>query len=105
MLPFGRWLCIRKASWQQLQRFLPRQRPNMSPIYEKYTRLLIEMPEPNILKVTMNRPNQLNAADATMHRELVNIWKDVDADPEVSAVIITGAGKAFSAGGDLDVVQ
>lgn len=77
----------------------------MSPIYEKYTRLLIEMPEPNILKVTMNRPNQLNAADATMHRELVNIWKDVDADPEVSAVIITGAGKAFSAGGDLDVVQ
>lgn len=77
----------------------------MSPLYEKYTRLLIEMPEPNILKVTMNRPEKLNAADTVMHRELVSIWNDIDADPEVSAVIFTGAGKAFSAGGDLEMVQ
>jgi enoyl-CoA hydratase len=77
----------------------------MSPIYDKYTRLLIEMPEPNILKVTMNRPEKLNAADNLMHRELVTIWNDIDADPEVSAVIFTGAGKAFSAGGDLAMVR
>jgi len=77
----------------------------MSPTYDKYTRLLIEMPEPHVLRITMNRPAQLNAADATMHRELVSIWNDVDGDPDVSAVIITGAGKAFSAGGDLDLVQ
>lgn len=77
----------------------------MSPLYSKYTRLLIEMPEPHVLKITMNRPDQLNAADAVMHRELVTIWKDIDEDPDVSAVILTGAGRAFSAGGDLDVVQ
>jgi enoyl-CoA hydratase len=77
----------------------------MSPIYDKYTRLLIEMPEPNILKVTMNRPDKLNAADNDMHRELVTIWNDIDVDPEVSAVIFTGAGKAFSAGGDLAMVR
>ncbi|MDN5874680.1 MAG: enoyl-CoA hydratase/isomerase family protein, partial [Sinobacteraceae bacterium] len=81
------------------------KRKHMSPLYEKYIRLLVEMPEPNILKVTMNRPEKLNAADAMMHRELVSIWKDIDADPEVSAVIFTGAGNAFSAGGDLAMVQ
>jgi enoyl-CoA hydratase len=77
----------------------------MSPIYEKYTRLKIEMPEPHILKVTMNRPAQLNAADAEMHRELVTIWNDIDGDADVSAVILTGAGTAFSAGGDLALVE
>ena len=77
----------------------------MSPIYEKYTRLLIETPEPHILKITMNRPDRLNATDVTMHSELVSIWRDIDGDPDVSAVIITGAGKAFSAGGDLEVVE
>ncbi|RYG06594.1 MAG: enoyl-CoA hydratase/isomerase family protein, partial [Burkholderiales bacterium] len=77
----------------------------MSPLYDKYTRLLIDMPEPGILKITMNRPEQLNAADAVMHREMATIWKDIDDDAEVSAVIITGAGKAYSAGGDLQMAQ
>ncbi|RYX89433.1 MAG: enoyl-CoA hydratase/isomerase family protein [Comamonadaceae bacterium] len=77
----------------------------MSPIYDKYTRLLIDMPEPGILKITMNRPEQLNAADAVMHREMVTIWKDIDEDADVSVVIITGAGKAYSAGGDLEMAQ
>jgi enoyl-CoA hydratase len=77
----------------------------MNPSYEKYQRLKLEWPEPNILRIVMNRPERLNAADETMHRELVEIWRDVDADPEVSAVILTGAGAAFSAGGDLNLVE
>jgi enoyl-CoA hydratase len=40
-----------------------------------------------------------------MHEELTRIWRDVDADASVSAVIIRGAGDAFSAGGDLDLVE
>jgi enoyl-CoA hydratase len=53
----------------------------------------------------MDSPRRLNAADAVMHHELAKIWRDVDSDARVSAVIITGAGKAFSGGGDLDLVK
>ena len=53
----------------------------------------------------MHRPRRLNAADAVMHHELAKIWRDVDSDARVSAVVITGAGKAFSGGGDLDLVK
>jgi enoyl-CoA hydratase len=51
--------------------------------------------------VTMNRPESLNAADAVMHRELAEVWDLLAADPGCRAVVLTGAGRAFSAGGDL----
>ncbi|MDV7240572.1 MULTISPECIES: enoyl-CoA hydratase/isomerase family protein [Rhodococcus] len=51
--------------------------------------------------VKMNRPDERNAADAVMHRELADIWAVLAEDPGCNAVILTGAGRAFSAGGDL----
>ncbi|HEY6575619.1 MAG TPA: enoyl-CoA hydratase/isomerase family protein, partial [Mycobacterium sp.] len=51
--------------------------------------------------VTMNRPQSLNAADAVMHRELAEVWGMLAADAGCRAVVLTGAGRAFSAGGDL----
>ena len=51
--------------------------------------------------VTMSRPESLNAADAVMHRELADVWGLLAADPGCRAVVLTGAGRAFSAGGDL----
>src|SRR4029077_16478376 len=77
----------------------------MSDRYAAYRRLKIDRPEERILRVTMDNPKRLNAADAAMHDELTRIWRDVDADASVSAVIIRGAGDAFSAGGDLDLVE
>jgi 1,4-dihydroxy-2-naphthoyl-CoA synthase len=77
----------------------------MSDRYAAYRRLKIDRPEDRILRVTMDNPKRLNAADAAMHEELTRIWRDVDADASVSAVIIRGAGDAFSAGGDLDLVE
>lgn len=74
-------------------------------MYERYEHLLTEMVEPGILKVTMHSPGRLNAAHAGMHRELARIWLDIDEDPEVDAVILTGSDGAFSAGGDLDLVK
>ena len=74
-------------------------------MYDHYRRLHIDQPEPRILRVTMNRPEKLNAADDIMHRELAAIWRDVDADPDVNVVVLTGAGRGFSAGGDLDMVE
>lgn len=73
--------------------------------YEHYQRLLIDRPSPNVLRLKMNNPGRLNAADQTMHGELAEIWRDIDRDPTVSAVILTGAGDAFSAGGEFDMVE
>ena len=58
-----------------------------------------------VLLVTMNRPDKYNAANERMHGELARVWADVSADPETKVAVITGAGKAFSAGGDLDMVR
>lgn len=73
--------------------------------YADYRRLRLDRPEPRILRITMHSEGRLNAADAVMHAELARIWRDLDADPDVSAAIIRGEGDAFSAGGDLDLVE
>jgi len=73
--------------------------------YARFSRLLIDRPHRKVLRVVMNRPDKLNAADGEMHSDLTEIWRVIDADPSVNAVLLTGAGKAFSAGGDLDRVK
>jgi enoyl-CoA hydratase len=55
--------------------------------------------------VTLNRPGALNAANETLHGELALIWRELDADPAVRAIVLTGSGKAFCAGGDLDLLD
>ncbi|MHA1537013.1 MAG: enoyl-CoA hydratase/isomerase family protein [Alphaproteobacteria bacterium] len=77
----------------------------MSDRYKKYQRLKFDRPDERILRITLDTPGKLNAVDQTMHYELGEVWRDIDADPDVSCAIITGAGKAFSAGGDLQMVQ
>jgi len=58
------------------------------------------------LLVTMNRPDERNAiSDGAACAEFEQICCDADADPTVSAVIITGAGSAFSAGGNLKALK
>ncbi len=77
----------------------------MTDRYAKYQRLKFDWPAERILRVTMENPGRLNSADRIMHGELVEVWRDIDSDPNVSAAIIRGAGNAFSAGGDLDLVK
>ncbi|HEY2177050.1 MAG TPA: enoyl-CoA hydratase-related protein, partial [Caulobacteraceae bacterium] len=76
----------------------------MTAPYDRYQRLVFDRPHPAVLRVTMNNPARLNAADAAMHAELAQIWRDADADESVRAIILTGAGKAFSAGGDFAMI-
>jgi enoyl-CoA hydratase len=73
--------------------------------YARFSRLLVDRPHPRVLRLTMNRPEKYNAADAEMHRNLAEIWRVIDEDESVNAVLLTGAGKAFSAGGDLGLVE
>ncbi|GAB7003488.1 enoyl-CoA hydratase/isomerase family protein [Nocardioides sp. AN3] len=73
--------------------------------YARYQHLLVDMPFARVLRIRMNNPGKLNSITMPAHGELVDIWRDIDSDPEVSAVILTGEGKAFSAGGDFTMVQ
>ena len=70
-----------------------------------YEQLALTRRGNGVLLITMNRPEKYNAADEGMHTELARIWKDVAADPQTRVAVITGAGKAFSAGGDLAMVE
>ena len=54
----------------------------------------------HILTATLNRPERLNAVDGTLHSELEHFFAQVAEDDEVDAIILTGAGRAFCAGGD-----
>jgi|TARA_R100000455_G_C6261326_1_gene116677 enoyl-CoA hydratase len=77
----------------------------MKSVYESYQRLQFDKPAPGVLRITMANPGRLNSADAVMHGELVRVWRDIDADPDVSVAIIRGSKGAFSSGGDLDLVK
>lgn len=69
---------------------------------ERYRRLQFEDHPNGVVLVTLSNPGRLNATDAVMHAELATVFRDLDADPTVAAVVVTGADGAFSAGGDLD---
>jgi enoyl-CoA hydratase len=73
--------------------------------YSSYDCLLFERHDHGVLLVTMNRPEKYNAAHEAMHGQLARVWTDIARDDETRAVVVTGAGKAFSAGGDLAMVQ
>ena len=77
----------------------------MTDRYAAYTHLQFDRPAPGILRVTMDRPGRLNAADHGMHSELAEVWRTIDGDPDVSVAVLRGAGRGFSAGGDLDLVE
>jgi enoyl-CoA hydratase len=55
--------------------------------------------------VTLNRPDAFNATNELLHGELARIWPELARDSSVGAVVITGAGKAFSGGGDLHLLD
>ena len=77
----------------------------MADRYAAYTKLKIDYPAKRILRVTFDRPETYNSVDAETHTQITLIWRDIDDDNEIDAVIVTGAGKAFSAGGDFELIK
>jgi enoyl-CoA hydratase len=73
--------------------------------YADYQHLTFDLNPNGVLRITINRPAVLNATNARLHWELTQVWGTVDADSKARVALITGAGKAFSAGGDLDLVE
>lgn len=77
----------------------------MTPVnYPDYQSLELDQPEPHVLRVMLSR-GEMNSLDFQMHRDLSSIWRLIDADPDISAVVLGGKGRAYSAGGDFDMVQ
>ena len=66
----------------------------------EYTQIIYEVAD-NIATITLNRPDKLNAFTGTMMYEMIEAFDQVDADDDVRAVIVTGAGRGFCAGADL----
>jgi enoyl-CoA hydratase len=58
-----------------------------------------------LLTLRLNRPEALNAVNARLHHELARIFYDIALDAETDLVVLTGAGKAFCAGGDIGWMQ
>jgi enoyl-CoA hydratase len=68
--------------------------------YSDYEFLKVEVAE-RVATVTLNRAEKLNAVNAALHHEFEQIWLDLAQDRDVNAILLTGAGKAFSIGGDI----
>ncbi|MGE0387892.1 MAG: enoyl-CoA hydratase/isomerase family protein [Gammaproteobacteria bacterium] len=68
--------------------------------YEQYPHVKVTMQD-NIAIVSLNRPEALNSVNPELHRDLEYIWIDLARDEAVKAIVVTGEGKAFSAGGDI----
>lgn len=73
--------------------------------YEDYRHLRFAREADGVLLITIDRPEVLNATNERLHWELGQVWLTVDADPETRVALVTGAGRAFSAGGDLDMIE
>jgi enoyl-CoA hydratase len=55
--------------------------------------------------IRLNRPEQLNATNHELHKGLAGLFPQIDADVDARAVVITGNGRAFSAGGDFGYID
>lgn len=72
----------------------------MSTDYSRYQYLDIQR-SGGIATLMLNQPDNRNAVHAEMHAELEQVWRDLSLDREVNVIVFTGAGKTFSAGGDI----
>ena len=73
--------------------------------YDDFEHLRFDRPAAGVVLVTIDRPDRLNAANTRLHRELSEVWGVVDADDEARVSVVTGAGRAFSAGGDFEMLE
>ncbi len=69
--------------------------------YPKYESLQLDYPAPRVLRIKLSR-GKVNAMDYQLHKDIADIWRLVDRDPDISVAIVTGDGAYFSAGGDFD---
>ena len=67
--------------------------------------LQFEAYDPAVLEVVLANAGRLNAATESMHRDLALVWREIDTDDAVRAVLVRGAGEHFSSGGDFAMIE
>jgi enoyl-CoA hydratase len=73
--------------------------------YGQYQHLTFDRKPNGVVLITINRPEVLNATNDRLHWELTQVWLTLDADDSARVAVVTGAGRAFSAGGDMEMVE
>lgn len=68
--------------------------------YDAYRNVAVTVTD-GLAEVSLNRPDQLNGVNAELHQELEDLWPELAQDEAIRVILLTGAGKAFSAGGDI----
>jgi len=71
----------------------------------EFSSLQFFAPEGGILELVIANKGRVNAATESMHRDLAEVWRAVDVDDAVRAVIVRGEGANFSSGGDFDMIE
>jgi enoyl-CoA hydratase len=71
----------------------------------EFPRLLFAEPSAAVLEIMLSNPGRMNSADEGMHRDLALIWRTIDSDEAVRAVLVHGAGEHFSSGGDFSMIE
>ena len=66
----------------------------------RYEHITIDRRDDGVVLATLNRPDRLNAVNGVLHGELARLPREFDADADARVLVITGAGRAFCAGGD-----
>jgi len=69
-----------------------------------FPELTFDRPAEGVLRITLDAPG-LNAVGPAAHRQLADVWREVDRDPTVKVALLQGAGKAFSAGGSFELIE
>jgi enoyl-CoA hydratase len=76
----------------------------MSEPYAEFPGLTFDRPADGVLRITLDAPG-LNAVDRAVHRQLADVWRAVDRDPDTRVALLRGAGRGFSAGGSFEMVE
>jgi enoyl-CoA hydratase len=72
---------------------------------QAFPHLSFAEPAPGVLELIISNPNTLNSASAPMHRDLAVVWRTIDQDERVRAVLVRGEGEHFSSGGDFSLIE
>ncbi len=76
----------------------------MTDEYAAFPDLTVDRPASGVLRITLEGPG-LNAVDHAVHRQLADVWRTVDRDPDTKVALLQGAGRAFSAGGSFELID